>query len=88
MKEVIQHLLFPDDESLVSCWPLFHRGDRGILTGIGADASLCVGKYNFVEFNTYLNGVSYNKWKKYTDLQKLSLQLTISGDFEITLVGF
>ena len=88
MKQVIQHLLFPDDESLMSCRKLFYRGDRGILTKLGEGGRLCVGKFQYVEFNTYLNGFSYAKWKKYTPMESLTLQLTISGSFRLAIVGY
>lgn len=38
-------------------------------------------------FDTYFNGFSIDKWKKYTVLDNLSLRLTLSGKARVTLVG-
>ena len=65
MKQVIQHILFPDDESLYDYRDMFYHGDRGVFEEKGG--FLCVGRYGFVEFNTYFNGVSYGKWQQYTN---------------------
>ena len=84
----IQHILFPDDDSLFDYWKLYYRGDRGRLTGIGTDAHLCMGSNFFTEFNTYLNGLSLGKWKKYTTIEEVTLHLEISGTANITLTGY
>ncbi len=88
IKQVIQHLLFPDDDSLDSYWKLYYRGSHGRLTDIGADRRLCLGKYCFAEFCTYFNGLSYGKWKKYTSVASVDLVLELSGSAEITLCGY
>ena len=41
----------------------------------------------WVGFDTYFNGFSIDKWKKYTVLDNLSLRLTLSGKARVTLVG-
>lgn len=39
-----------------------------------------------VAFDTYFNGFSFEKWKKYTVLKDVSLKLRLSGKFKITLI--
>lgn len=48
---------------------------------------LCLGKYDFVEFNTYFNGVSYGKWKQYS-IKQVYLEIEVQGECEITLCGY
>ena len=88
MKQVIQHILFPDDDSLYDYWLLYYRGNRGRITGLDKNSYYCLAKYCFAEFNTYLNGVSYGKWKKYTGIGKVSLHLELRGDVEVILTGY
>jgi len=40
-----------------------------------------------VGFDTYFNGFSIDKWKKYTVLDNLFLRITLSGRVKVTLVG-
>ena len=86
MKQVIQHILFPDDESLYDYRDMFYHGDRGALAEGGN--FLCLGKYDFVEFNTYFNGVSYGKWKQYSSIEQVYLEIEVQGECEITLCGY
>ena len=88
MREILQHIIFPDDYSLEDCKKLFYRGDNGRLTGLGKEATLRLNACQWVEFCTYMNGFSYAKWKKYTPLEELTLTLEYSGEAEITLVGY
>ena len=90
MQEILQHIIFPDDDSLgdADCRKLFYRGDVGRLTGLGKDATLRLNACQFTEFCTYLNGFSCAKWKKYTSLEALTLTLEYTGEAEITLIGY
>lgn len=38
-----------------------------------------------VWFNTYFNGISIEKWKKYTVVNNLSLRLAVKGSFKVVL---
>ncbi len=87
-KELIQHIIFPDDSSLEFCRDLFYRGDSGHLTELGSSGYLMLGRGQRLEFNTYLNGVSWKKWKKYTFIEGLTLTLDLKGDAEIVLAGY
>ncbi len=87
-KEPIQHIIFPDDYSLEDSRKLFYRGDYGHLTEISSNGHLQLGKGQWVDFCTYLNGVSYAKWKKYTSIAGLSLTIDYRGEAELIIVGY
>ena len=40
-----------------------------------------------VRFDTYFNGFSIDKWKKYTCLEQLDLRLDMQGKIRVTLVS-
>ncbi len=87
MKQIIQHILFPDDDALFNYRELFYRHD-GMVTEGGKRGILCLNKYGTVEFCTYFNGVSYGKWRQYTTISQILLNLIVEGEFEITLCGY
>ncbi len=86
MREILQNILFPDN-SMSEYWELFYRGRRGRLSGSGKDRCLFVGEDSYLEFNTYLNGLSFSKWKKYTGVEKVRLSLEMEGKADIILCG-
>lgn len=88
MKLVLQHVLFPYEKSLHNQWELFYRGSRGILTEESSLGFLCFDKYQEVDFSTYFNGFSNVKWKKYTNIKKLTLVLDAEGCFEVSLCAY
>lgn len=45
-------------------------------------------EYGHCSFGTYFNGISVEKWKKYTNIGDISLYLRLSGDFEVNLLNF
>ena len=40
------------------------------------------------DFATYFNSFSYRKWKTYTNIENLNLQLVLNGKFNIVLVAY
>ncbi len=88
MKQILQHIVFPDDEALADNRELFYRGDRGYLTEYSQNGHLCLAKYQYAEFCTYLNGFSFAKWNRYTSISSLSLHLNFRGTAEITICGY
>lgn len=40
------------------------------------------------DFSTYLNSFHVQKWLKYTNIDNVSLELDISGDFSVELLGY
>ncbi len=87
MKQIIQHIIFPDDDALFNYRELFYRHGGIVMEG-GKKGILCLNKYGTVEFCTYFNGVSYGKWRLYTTINQILLNLMAEGDFEITLCGY
>lgn len=47
--------------------------------------TLRFSKGGLVWFNTYFNGISIEKWKKYTVVNNLSLKLVLQGSFKVVL---
>lgn len=67
-------------------WGLFYRGDYRVpnLDGDG----ILISEKRKADFSTYLNGFPLNKWKLYTNLRSLCLELEASGKFAVNLVGY
>ena len=45
-------------------------------------------KYTVCDFCSYLNGFSVQKWKEYTNIGKVSLELEVEGEFELIFSGY
>lgn len=88
MKLTLQHILFPYESSLHNQRKLFYRGNCGILTEEGPKGHLCFNKYQEIDFATYFNSFSNQKWKQYTYIKKISLVLEAEGHFEVVLCGY
>ncbi len=48
---------------------------------------LCFENQQTAAFDTYFNGFSMEKWKKYTKLESVSIRLVLSGKFKVTLIA-
>lgn len=70
---------------LVRAGELLENSKR--VTFDGSAGQLCMDKGGKVWFDTYFNGFSMEKWKKYTILSDLSLRLELSGKFKVTLIS-
>ena len=46
---------------------------------------ICLQKGQFIDFSTYFNLFSVNKWKTYTSIQSIKLQLHIHGKYKVTI---
>lgn len=44
---------------------------------------ICLQKGQFIDFSTYFNLFSVKKWKTYTSIQSIKLQLRISGKYKV-----
>lgn len=82
----IQNIILPIMENHYSHYELFYKGVRGYLDR--EKQQLYIPNHEAIDFTTYLNGCSLQKWKQYTSISNLSLSLSISGHFLITLVGY
>ena len=85
----IQNLLLPEigvctEESLY-----FHREkDREReISYIEEENALLFKEQGQCFFDTYFNGLSVGKWKKYTNIGDVSLHLFLKGSFQVTLIN-
>lgn len=76
---IIQQLLFPN-ETVCNEQNLYFNGKN-----IEIDKQVRIKKDGLLETNTYFNCFSIRKWKKYTQLQKLKLELDIEGICDVCL---
>ena len=88
MDEIIQHIIFPETQTPQKTRDLFFRGDFGRLNREGRERHLQLRACQWVDFATYLNGVSWGKWRKYTGMEGVTLSLEYAGKAEIILVGY
>ncbi len=82
----IQSLVFPHNQKHQLCKELFYRGDSGIFDTTNNSFSL--GYAQHCDLTTYINACSYRKWKEYTCVDNLSIELDFVGDVEISFVGY
>lgn len=86
MNYKVQNVIFPDNEKGENHKELFYRNSSVVY-----DKEKRIGyiaKYSNVEFTTYFNSFSQVKWKKYADMQSVSLHLTAKGCFRVKLLGY
>lgn len=81
----LQNLIFRSDRLPDEHFAMMYRVSKLIYDPIRSEFFLAGGK--FIEFFTYFNAFSYEKWKKYTKVGKISLILNARGHFTIQLFG-
>ncbi len=81
----MQNILIENNRSLEDHWWMMYRGDRFDYDKLISAYILKSG--SFVEFFTYFNTCSVAKWRKYTNVGNISLNLVCKGDFRIQLFG-
>ena len=86
MEIKLHTILFPNNEKVQIHWGIFYRGSRCVLAD--DNSKLLIPAYETIDFATYFNGFSYQKWKTYTNLQTVKLYLTMLGEFTVELVGY
>lgn len=86
MEKKLQTLIFPDNEKIQTQWVIYYRGSRCVLGY--QNAKISIPAFEIIDFATYFNGFSYRKWKTYTNLGILRLYLSISGTFDVQLIGY
>ncbi|MCD8155817.1 MAG: glycosyltransferase family 2 protein [Clostridiales bacterium] len=88
MKEYcqLQKLLFCDNERLEDDWEMFCRGSRPVYER--QEKRLLIGAGQTVDFCTYFNSFSLEKWRKYTWMEELILRLEVRGEMEVALTGY
>lgn len=80
----IQNILFPEIGKCTETELYFRTKDKAVYNSHKKALSFREG--DTVSFDTYFNGFSIDKWKKYTILNNLSLELRVLGKFKITLL--
>lgn len=78
---ILQNLLFPNAETC-SRFKMFYKTGPG--TTIYLEERFCAIRNGAtMSTHTYFNSFSIGKWKKYTNIDNLSLRLTVKGDFQV-----
>lgn len=86
MIKALQKIVFPKNDKLAYHNELFYKGMNCGL--VGEEQALFLASGIHLDFATYLNGFSLNKWKQYTNMKDLSLEIETKGDFILTLTGY
>ena len=86
MEHKLQNLVFPSSSDLEEQYELFYRGYRARVDY--EKQELHLADNSVLNFTTYLNSCSVEKWKKYTELKELKLRLEMTGSFAIEFVGY
>ncbi len=81
----IQTICFPKEEKHLLCTELFYKGESGYLDREEETLSLAYGQK--CDLMTYLNAVSWAKWKTFTKASVLTLHLQVEGPVEVSYVG-
>lgn len=82
----LQNVVFPS-VAMYEHWDMFYHESELIKNHI-TGSLMFPKKYDCCDFATYFNSFSYRKWKMYTNIDNLSLQLILSGKFNVTLTAF
>lgn len=81
---IVQHISFPKPEICAEEAMYFRRS--GKIEYFYASDFITVNNGGGVDFDTYFNSFSVNKWSKYTETKKVFLTVKFSGKFLLTLV--
>lgn len=82
----LQRLLFPSPDTSMAEVLYFRRGND---TYFDVEAKKIVFQKDArVSFDTYFNGFSIGKWRKYTQLDELKLSILLSGKFVVSTVNY
>ena len=81
---ILQNLIFPSTDTCTEEKMYFRRSNNAYYTWAQNFIDIMHG--TTVEFDTYFNGFSAEKWFKYTDIKKVFLTLKISGLLRVTLM--
>lgn len=82
---VLQHMLMPKPGVCMQKEMYYRADDKVHLTD--EMKTLSFYKYAVVWFDTYFNSLSIEKWRKYTNVGKISVRLKLKGKFEIQLLS-
>lgn len=78
----LQSIMWPE-VGVCTCQELYVRlNEKAELVEPG---KMLFAKHGVAWFDTYFNGVSIGKWRRYTNVQKIGLRLELEGKFKVTL---
>lgn len=80
MMEIIQDCVYPD-LTLCTEIELYFRLDRALIDF--NKSRIFINKMGRVDTNTYFNSISVGKWKRHTEVNDLSLNLTFKGKIKL-----
>ena len=81
---ILQHMLMPQ-AGICNQRDMYVRFDRERVHLISEHQTIHFNQYGTALFDTYFNGFSIEKWRKYTQVQEVSITLRLKGKFEIQL---
>lgn len=82
---VIQKVSLPLKEVCGSEELYFHQGNNSIPFTYSDDGAFYLQQFCVADFESFFNSFSTGKWRRYTTLQGVDLQLTYKGKVEVTL---
>ena len=86
MEIKLQSILFPDKEEYTDYQELFFKSGQGVYDK--QEKYLAFARYTVCDFATYLNALSYRKWRKHSKAGEMYLKLRAKGNFDLVLSGY
>ena len=87
MESIVNRLVFPHNDRMEEYYQLYYRGERTVFLDEGSATVMTLRKYSVVDFSTYFNALSVNKWKVFAGLKNPKLHLFLKGEGRIKLIG-
>ena len=81
---ILQHMLMPR-AGICNQRDMYVRTDKKKVHFVNEHQTLQFKKFGTAWFDTYFNGFSIEKWRKYTQVEQISVTLQLKGKFEIQL---
>ena len=84
---ILQNIVFPSIDTCTEEQMYFRRnGETDEIEYLRQSGCVKVNKGAYISFDTYFNGISAEKWCKYTKVRKVRLNVKISGAFRLTVI--
>ena len=80
----LQHVLYPSVDTCTEERLYFRRSEQ--VQYRWGQKYIDIGQYGTVQFDTYFNGFSAEKWMKYTTIRNVCLKLKLRGCASVTLM--
>lgn len=86
IERTIQNIILQNNVRYDKCRDLFYK--EGTLVYDEERDCFCISKYQRVDFCTYFNAISYEKWCKYTFVESIRLHLELKGECVVRILGY